>query len=509
MIKTHALMKVLSSQQIREWDAYTIKNEPIRSIELMERAARKCVHWIVNNYSKEHDILILLGPGNNGGDGLVIARVLKHLFYNVSTALIQFSERYSDDFRINKERLKKLSLDPIIIKNGSRLDQLMLTDDVIIIDAIFGTGLSRPADGLAREAIEWINRQNKTTISIDIPSGMFCDLDSSNRDKAIVEADHTLSFECPKLSFLSPEDGNYAGQLHILSIGLSDDYYRKAESKYYYLLREDLQGSLKGRKKFSHKGDYGHASIVAGSFGKMGAAVLATKACISTGAGLTSAHCPRSGLEILQQTVPEAMVDVNSGDYELEASFEYEKRVLGVGPGIGTAETTLEFLRDLLKNEDKAIVLDADALNIISGHKEMIKMIPKQSILTPHPKEFERLVGTWISEKEKFDKLQNLAVNNEFFVVLKGAHTAIACPDGMIKFNSTGNAGMATGGSGDVLTGILVSLLAQKYTSEEACKLGVYIHGLAADLARKKASCESVTAGQIIDHIGEAIKSLK
>lgn len=502
-------MKIFSAQQIRDWDKYTIENEPISSTALMERAATQCTRWVCKNFSREHEILVIAGKGNNGGDGLAMCRQLLQVHYNVKCYVLNFSDTESQDFKINLERLRALNAQTTELRSPNELSGIETKGKPVIIDAIFGTGLSRIPEGLAAESIQWMNEQEATRISLDIPSGMFCDLNKDNTHSAIVEADHTLSFGCPKLSFLLPTGGNRTGKFEIMNIGLHRAYYDSCDSIYYFYEAKDLIGKLKSRAKFSHKGFFGHVQLITGSYGKTGASIMAAKASVETGAGLTSIHCPQCSTESLQNSVPEAMVRVNAGQYFLEGTYEDEGHSIGIGPGIGTNEETKSFVSEILDNIRRPIVLDADALNILASDDELLQKVPEGSILTPHPKEFERLVGKWTSESEKLEKLKQLANNNKIFVVLKGAHTAICTPDSRVYFNSTGNAGMAKGGSGDILTGIITSLLAQKYDSEEACLIGVYLHGRAGDLCLKEKAIQSISPIDIIDKISDAILDLE
>jgi NAD(P)H-hydrate epimerase len=440
---------------------------------------------------------------------MVIARVLKQLDYNVSVAVVKFSNNYSDDCLINKKRLEKMGLVIDEIEEPSDLIRLESGPSTIIIDAIFGTGLSRIPSGFSGKAIDRINELDGMVVSIDTPSGMFCDIAPPNTHKEIVRADVTLSFECPKGAFLMPEAGSFCGEIEVLGIGLSSKYLEKINEEFNYIMEDDISERIEEREKFTHKGNYGHALIIAGSYGKTGAAILSAKACLSSGVGLLSLHVPRCSHDIIQTAVPEAMVDVNEGEFKLRGDVISEKEVLAVGPGIGQDNDTIEFMEKLLRSREKPMVIDADALNIIAKNKGLLTQIPPHSILTPHPKEFERLVGKWNTNSEKLDKLKELASANNVYVVLKGAHTIIAKPDSVLLFNSTGNPGMATAGSGDVLTGIICSLLAQGYSEEDACTIAVYIHGLSGDLALDYIAEESLLAGDIIEFISDAFEYLK
>jgi ADP-dependent NAD(P)H-hydrate dehydratase / NAD(P)H-hydrate epimerase len=506
------IMKILNAEQVKKLDLYTIKNEPILSINLMERAARVCTEWIKNKFEDRVPVSVFVGPGNNGGDGLAIARMLADLGYNIRVYIC--GNKLSSDSLFNYERLliQKLTYIKFII---SEEDFPRLKSNELIIDALFGSGLARPLHGLFAEIVQFINRSDSAVISIDIPSGMFSE-DNSKLTKCLdggvveaIRATYTLSLELPFLSFMFPDSQHHTGEIHILPIGLNQTYLNEIETIYNYVDFNFVSGLLIKRHKFDHKGNFGHALIIAGSYGKMGAAVLASKACLRAGVGLLTVHVPVIGYEIMQTAVPEAMVCID----ESESTFcNSDKQVsyttIGIGPGIGTKKSMVELLDKLLVNSKRPLVIDADAINILSANKEMLVKLPKDSILTPHPGEFKRLVGETDNYFNKLETQINFSVQYKVYVILKGANTIITTPDGNCYFNSTGNPGMATGGSGDVLTGIVTSLLAQGYTSLNASILGVYLHGLAGDIAAQKFGQQALIAGDIIDCLGEAYKFL-
>ncbi len=494
-------MKILSAKQIREADAYTIKNEPIASIDLMERAANKWTVLFLKDYpDKKQTKYIFCGPGNNGGDGLVIARLLLHKKHAVSVFILN-SKHYSADFLIN---LKKLKHYRHII---SEADFPKLNNKAIIIDALFGSGLNKPLSGITAQLVSYLNEQDAAIISVDMPSGLFADKPSA---LPAIQAQDTYTFQFPKLSFLMPVSGNTVGNFKVADIGLHPDFISKINTPYFYTDKKEIKQLLKTRKKFSHKGSYGHALLVAGSQGKMGAATLSATAILRSGAGLLTAHIPACGYSILQTALPEAMCicDVNNmhiSGIPIQATYS----AVAIGPGLGTHRETASALKSFLQVNKTPCVIDADALNLIAQHKTMLKLLPEHCILTPHPKEFERLAGTWKDDFDRLQKLQAFSKKHKVITILKGAHSAIADLSGNVYFNSTGNPGMATAGSGDVLTGIICGLLAQGYSALEASKLGVFLHGSAADLALKKQSEESLIASDFINNLGSAFKQLK
>ncbi len=501
-------MKILTVDKIREADAYTIKNEPIASVDLMERAATACYQWIRKRTDTSTAIQVFCGPGNNGGDGLVIARLLANKGFAVKVFIIRFTDKMSEDFQINFERLKNIDdLELIDIFTGDELPSV--APEELVIDAIFGSGLSKPIKGFIGNVIEHINRSQAITIAIDTPSGLYSDEHSSGNDGAIIEADYTLSFQFPKYAFLFQENDRFVGQWKILPIGLMEEFTGHVKTKNFLIEKEDCQLLLKSRNKFDHKGSFGHALLIAGGYGKMGAAVLASEACLRAGAGLISTHVPTIGYHILQTALPECMVSIDENEFIFSSAPDPGPyNAVGVGPGIGTARQTQNALKLLIQNSNLPILFDADALNILAENKTWISFVPHNSILTPHPKEFERLVGKSANQFERNRLQREFSIKYQVFVVLKGAHTCISTPQGKCFFNTTGNPGMATGGSGDVLTGIILGLLAQGYTSFDACIVGVYLHGLAGDLAAKKNSMEAMIAGDINKNIGKAMKKL-
>lgn len=495
-------MKILSAAQIREADAYTISHEPISSLALMERAGKACFEWIESNVNTSKRITVVCGTGNNGGDGLVIARLLHEKKYSVD-AIVVSSPNPSIDFKKNLEAAIKAG---VPINEINEKSTLHLNENGILIDAIFGTGISRPVSGWIGECIDSINSSNNEIISIDLPSGMFTD---EHTEGKVICASHTLTFQTPKRAFFFAENEKYTGNFHILDIGLDKNFIEKVQSYGQFLLAENIKPLLKKRNKFSHKGNYGHSLLISGSKGKIGAAILAARACLRSGSGLLTVRIPHCGYSILQTAVPEAMAQADEEeDFITHTGNFIETMHVAVGPGIGTSSATKKMLLDLLERTKKPIVLDADAINIISENRDYINLIPPFSILTPHPKEFERLAGESKNDFERHEKLLLFSKQHKVFVVLKGAHTCIATPDGMAYFNSTGNPGMAKGGSGDALTGVILAFLSQGYEPMVAALLGVYIHGLAGDITAKEKGEYSMITSDLIENLPKAFNEL-
>ncbi len=490
-------MKIFTAPQIREWDDFTIENEPIPSLELMERASLAFRDEFMKQFpDTEQQVVVFCGNGNNGGDGLAIARLLYRKFYDVSVYLLPMGYG-SDDYLKNLKRLPKdIPLFEYEYENGFP----KIPEEAIIIDAILGSGLNRELEGELLKFVEQTHQLPNIKISVDIPSGLFAD--QATNGPTIV-ADYTYTFQSPKLSFFYPDNERSTGRWTYLDIGLHPQFYNDTNSPYHYIHLKDVQGIIKSRKKFSHKGTYGHVMMVAGSTGKMGAAILASKAALRMGCGLVSCRVPKDSLGIMQISLPEAMCETDE-QMGFVSTIPFRNGYhFGIGPGLGQDVSTRQGLTSFLKEADMPIVLDADGINLLGQIENWT--LPSKSIITPHPKEFERLFG--VASKNRWtqiSKAQEKAVEYDIYIILKGANTCICTPEGACIFNSTGNPGMATAGSGDVLTGMITSLLAQGYPSGEASIIAVYLHGLAGDLAAEKLGMPSVIASDLIDHIGKA-----
>lgn len=494
-------MKILTVQQIKDCDVATI-SKGISSINLMEKASKACADWIDNHFRTINKFLVFCGNGNNGGDGFAIARMLYEKSFDVEVYVNESQKDFSADAKINLKKLKQISR--IEIKNFSDFSMLN-NEKSIIIDAIFGYGLNRKLSGNAQNIIEKLNQTKIQKISIDIPSGLYADK-IIDENSTVLKADFTLTFQFYKRSFLHPETGKFCGKVTVLDIDLDKDFIDKSETDYFVIDEKLIREIYKPREDFSHKGTFGKSILVGGSYGKIGAVLMSTQSALRTGSGLTFTIAPACGNVILQSQASEAIF-MDSGEKYIEKIEIVEKAVYGIGPGLGKEKETQQALYDFLKNYNEPIVLDADALNILAENY-WLDLIPKNSVITPHPLEFERLFGKTDNSYERLELAKKKAEELQIFIVLKDHHTTVITPNRQVFYNITGNSGMAKGGSGDVLTGILTSLISQNYDIEKACIFGVWLHGKAGDFCAEEFSKEAMLPTDFIQKIGDVFKYL-
>ncbi|MGB5554898.1 MAG: NAD(P)H-hydrate dehydratase [Flavobacteriaceae bacterium] len=499
-------MKLFSGKQIYEADKFTIKKQEISSDVLMERAAVQIFNWLHSRMQgAQVKIHLFCGIGNNGGDGIALARHLQEHGYNIAVYVVNYSKTRSKDFLINLERLKERKIWPEFLDGEQTLPEIGRDD--IIVDAIFGIGLNRAPDIWVVDLISHLNQSEAFILAIDIPSGLFTDKMPKDLN-GIIKANYVLSFQTPKLVFFLPQTGIYVNQWEILDIGLDPEYLTTTETTYAYIGKNEVLPLYIPREKFSHKGLFGHTLILGGSHGKIGAVILATKASLYAGSGLVTAYVPGCGYNPVQTALPEAMVITDTSDRNIgNIAFKFTPTVIGMGVGLGKDATTLKTVSSFLKKNKTPLVVDADALNLLSENTELLTLIPIQTVLTPHPKELERLIGKWKNDFEKLDKTIAFSKKYDCIIVIKGAHT-ITVYDGKGYVNSTGNQGMATAGSGDVLTGIITGLIAQGYKPLHAAIFGVYLHGRAGDFAVEQTGYQSLTASAINEAIGKSFIDL-
>jgi hydroxyethylthiazole kinase-like uncharacterized protein yjeF len=500
-------MKILSKEQIYQGDKITIEKQNISSADLMERAGIQIFNWLHKRMQgAQVPIRVFCGIGNNGGDGLVLARHLITHGYNVLTYVVNCSDKRSKDFLINYDKIKNVTHDWTLLLSCKEEFPTIDKDD-IIVDAVFGIGLNRPADDWVKALFQHFNTSKAFTVSIDMPSGLYTDKIPED-ENAVVWSDYTLSFVSPKLVFFLPETAKFVTQWSVLDISIDEEYLSEIETEVEFIEKYEVLSIYKPRDKFSHKGHFGHSLIIGGSYDKIGAVTLTSRAALSTGAGLITAYIPKCGYTILQASFPEAMVITDKNeDYISKIDFNIKPTVIGIGVGLGTHTKTIDAFEVFLKQNKRPLVIDADGLNILSKKKSLLKHLPKNTVLTPHPKELERLIGKWKDDFDKLNKVKTFSKKHKVIVVIKGANTITVFKD-KLYINSTGNPGMATAGSGDVLTGIITGLISQKYTSLEATIFGVYLHGKAADIAVEDIGNESLISSHIIEYLGEAYLDL-
>ncbi len=486
-------MKIFSKEQIYEADKLTVKRQKITSTDLMEQAGVQVFNWLIERMQGAPVLIhVFCGIGNNGGDGLVLSRHLVTDGYNVKTYVVNCSDKRSKDFLINYDRIKNVTKDwPILLSCKEEFPEI--GQDDIIVDAIFGIGLNRPADEWVKALFQHFKASKAFTLSIDICSGLYSDKVPED-ENGVVWADYVLSFQAPKLTFFLPDTGQFMKRWEVLDIGLDKEYLSSTKTEAHLIGKNEILPLYKSRDKFSHKGDFGHSLIIGGSYGKMGAVILTSKAALKVGAGLVTAYVPKCGYSILQTALPEAMV-ITDREEEFISSIDFDisPRVIAIGIGIGTDPETIKAFETFLKQNKLPLVIDADGINIISKKKALLKFLPKNTVITPHPKELERLIGKWKDDFDKLKKVKSFSKKYNIIIVIKGAHS-ISVNKEELFVNSTGNPGMATAGSGDVLTGIICGLISQGYTAFEAAIIGVYLHGKAGDFAASDGGFESLIA---------------
>ena len=504
-------MKIFTSAQIHELDRYTIEHEPIRSVDLMERAAKAITHTITEEWTTHTPVVVFAGPGNNGGDALAVARLLINEGYKVKTYLFNITNHLSDDCVLNRQRLLDGKHAKDLIEVTAKFDPPELTADMLVVDGLFGSGLNKPLAGGFASLVKYINQSPAKVVSIDVPSGLMSEDNTYNVRANIIHAYLTLTLHERKLSFLFGDAQQFIGKLKVLDIRLSPEYIQKTEAQYYVLEENDIRSRLLHREDFAHKGNMGNALIVAGSYGMSGAAVLATRACLRSGVGKVTTITPKKNYDIMQIAVPEAVLQMDHEETAFTEAVDTDGfDALGIGPGLGRQETTAIAMIAQIRRAQCPIVADADALNILASHRAWMQQLPKGIIMTPHPQELDRLTGSPANaDYERLHRTCELAKSLQAYIILKGHNSALCLPNGNVFFNPTGNSGMATAGSGDVLTGIITALLARGYHQQNASMVGMYLHGLAGDLAAKELGKESLVASDIIDHLPQAFQYLE
>ncbi|HLV38561.1 NAD(P)H-hydrate dehydratase [Xanthomarina sp.] len=500
-------MKILSKEQVYEGDKLTAEKQSISSIELMERAGIQIFNWLhVRLQGAQVPIHVFCGIGNNGGDGLVVARHLIIYGYNVHTYVINCSTKRSKEFLYNYDQIKHVTKEwPTLL--SCKEDFPPISTDDIIIDAVFGIGLNREVGVWIKQLFQHFRASKAFTLAIDIPSGLHTD-QAPKDENDVVWANYTLSFQSPKLVFFLPDTAKYTIEWEVLDIGIDREFLIATETEAELIGKNEVLALYQPREKYSNKGHYGHALIIGGSYGKIGAVTLASRAALATGAGLVTVNIPKCGYCAIQAAFPEAMVLTDEDEKLItHIKIDFTPSVVGVGVGMGTDDKTLKAFEDFLKTNKSPLVIDADAINILSKKKALIKLLPEGTVLTPHPKELERLIGKWKDDFDKLKKVKAFSKKHKIIVVIKGANTITVLED-KLYVNTTGNPGLATGGTGDVLTGIITGLIAQGYNPLIASIFGVYLHGKSADIAVELTGYQSLIASHVIETLGEAYLDL-
>ncbi|MBD5210189.1 MAG: NAD(P)H-hydrate dehydratase [Bacteroidales bacterium] len=502
-------MKIFTNSEIRQIDQYTIEHEGVTPMELIDRVARAVTDEITARWRTSKPVVIFAGPGNNGADALAVGALLAECGYKVHAYLFNIGgNKLSTECVVCRDRYMEcpgVGITEII-------DTFMMPElqrNLLIIDGLFGSGLRDPLKGGFSYLVQRINESRATVVSIDIPSGLAGDWNPALISRDVIHATLTLAVQHPRLAFFIADNAELVGEWKLLDIGLSQKAAAEIKAQFYLVEAPDVYRALKRRPLFSSKADYGSALIYAGSYGMMGAAVMATRGALRSGVGKVTVETPKCGYPIIQSTVPEALYSANQGEMYIDRMRPaHQYSAVAAGPGIGTNDPTLRALEELLLSSKSPLILDADALNCIAIKPSMLNSLPMLSIITPHAGEFDRLFGQHTSMESRLRKACDVARHYHILIVLKGRYTSIIRPDGKIYFNSSGCPAMATPGSGDVLTGMLAAFLAQGYSPEIATLLAVYLHGLAGELAAEEHGDYGVTASDIADNIGRAIKAI-
>ena len=502
-------MKIIDSQAIHAVDTATCETQKISSIDLMERAASMVTAEIVSRFLPSQRIVVIAGPGNNGGDALAVARMLIEQGYKrVEVFLFNVTGKLSHD--CDEERKQLITIDGLNYTEVTReFTPPYLSKNDVVVDGLFGSGLNQPLQGGFVAVARYINESGAYVVSIDLPSGLFGEWNATINLRDVVHANLTLAFQLPRLSFFFPENHAVLGEWKLLDIDLDQAKIKETRTDFYLMDSHNIAPLLKKRDPFTAKRDYGSTLLFAGSTGMMGAAVMCARATMKSGAGLCTVHSAHSGIPILQTAVPEAMFEPDRNEHFItDMRIHHNHQAVGVGPGIGTQDATVAALQDLLQHVSSPIVIDADALNCIAKRPSLLSMLPTKAVITPHAGEFDRMFGEHDSSEQRLRTAIEMSRQYNIIIVLKGHYTAVVRPTGRVYFNQTGNPGMATAGAGDVLTGIITAFLSQGYAPEYAASLGVYIHGLAGDMAAEKYGEFGLTASNIADYAGRAIKHI-
>lgn len=499
-------MKILNTSLLKEIDNATCEAQEIDSLKLMERAAEAVTYELMSRFTPSKRFVIVAGPGNNGGDALAVARMLIEQGYKrVEVFLFNVRGRLSHD--CDEERKKLITIEGVDFTEVSREFQPpYLGKGDVVVDGLFGSGLREPLQGGFKTLARYINDSGAFVVSIDVPSGLAGEWNDAALRRDMVHADLTLALQLPRLSFFFEENAEVIGEWKLLDINLDESKIREAPAEFMLVEERNVRPLIHPRGEFSGKRDFGSVLLMAGSMGMMGAAVMSATSALRSGCGLVTVHSARCGINVLQAAVPEAMFEPDRNERIIsDMRVHHDHQCVAVGPGVGTQDPTIDALEDLLKNGRWPLVLDADALNCISKRPTLLSLLPAKTVITPHAGEFDRLFGEHESTEARLRKAIDMAKYYNIVIVMKGHYTAVVRPTGTVYFNPTGNCGMATAGSGDVLTGVIASFIAQGYRPEHAATIGVFVHGLAGDMAAEELGQYGMTAMDIATRVGRAI----
>jgi NAD(P)H-hydrate epimerase len=514
-------VRILSAAQMREADRFTIDEIGIPSLVLMENAGRQVVAALEAAYEPQLNgrIAVLCGRGNNGGDGFVVARTLLQRGVDCAVFVLGIVAEVRGDARVNLDILGRLGVTVVEINDEQawELHFSEISQCSLIVDAIFGTGLTQALGGMLETVVADINASGIPIVSIDLPSGLSADTPHLVGD--CISATMTVTLAAPKLPLILPPGEAHAGDVVIADIGVPSEVIEGLDGPQIELLtREDVRPLLEPRVADSHKGDFGRVLVIAGSRGKTGAAHLSGMGALRAGAGLVTIATPASCLPIVASLAPEFMTEplAETPDGQLTAAavervMEFSQDVIACGPGLGRGSSVGDFMRALIDRAELPLVLDADALTVLADEPgRLTGREERDIIITPHPGEMARLIGSSTDhvQAHRIEVASDFAKAHHAYVVLKGHRTIIATPEGRVFINPTGNAGMATGGTGDVLTGMIAAFLAQLLDAEAACRLAVFLHGTAGDLAEASEGEVAMTATDVLAHVGEAVTAL-
>ncbi len=503
-------MKLFTTQQLNDIARYTIEHDKISIIDFVERVAEGVAFEIEARWRPGKPVVVFAGCEDNGAQALAVARILSEHGYKPEVYLINVGgNALNTTCKAYRDALLALDTDIYFNEIVKEFSIPRLSSNHLVIDGLFGPGIKEGLKGGYRTLVQYINDSGATVVSIDVPSGMFGDSNPFAVNRDIIHADLTLAIQFPRIAFFNPDNAELVGEWKIIDIGMNETSIRNTQARHHLIEADEIKSLLKSRPLHCSKADFGAGLLIAGSYGMMGAAVLGARGAIRSGIGKLTVQSPKCGYQIMQSSVPDVLYQYNKGEYyitQLEVDKPFD--AVAIGPGIGTNDATLQALENFLLARTSPVILDADALNCIARKPTLLNSVPVLSIITPHIGEFDRLFGQHTSAEMRLQKAVEMARFYNIIIVLKGHYTATVRPDGVVCFNSSGTPAMATAGSGDVLTGIILSLVAQGYKPEQASMMGVYIHGIAGELAAREHGEYGVTASDIANSVGRAILTI-